>query len=156
MLHLGGPAMLFFYCVPQPHCVTRVQCGAGSFLNGHLLVPCPARAPQASARCHPLPRLWDDSMSILMHALCRLRHSCGRAKACHRGLPSLMPPFSLLSLCNGWTGAWRLAWLLPGCSSKRKTQRACADLQAKDKGKEEESSCQALESSSSQDCVHRA
>lgn len=20
MLHLGGPAVLFFYCVPQPHC----------------------------------------------------------------------------------------------------------------------------------------
>lgn len=30
--------------------------------------PLPARAPQTSAACHLLPKLWDDSISILMHA----------------------------------------------------------------------------------------
>lgn len=30
--------------------------------------PLPARAPQTSTACHLLPKLWDDSISILMHA----------------------------------------------------------------------------------------
>lgn len=69
MLHLGGPAALFLLRALATLCCVRVRRGAGSLLNGCLLVPCPARAPQDSARHQPLPRLWDESMSILMHAL---------------------------------------------------------------------------------------
>jgi len=53
MLHLGGPAVLFLFHAQAVLCCGRVQCGAGSLLNGCLLVPCPARAPWASAGCHP-------------------------------------------------------------------------------------------------------
>lgn len=111
-LHLGMACSAVFVCCG------RVQHRTGSLLTGHLMVSCLARAPWGSAGCHPLLRVGHGSVSILVSTI----HS--HVSACKGQGMSSWPcqPHATtfrLSLCDGQAGAWRLAWLLHRCSSKR-------------------------------------
>lgn len=152
MLCLGIPAVLFLLPALALQCFSRVQWDRQPPQQAPPN-PLPARAPQTSTACHPIARLWDDSITILMHT-CSQSHS---SEGPRHVILAFSDSFCLFFLFA--TDGWECGGLLGCCLGPH----LGAHLQARDKDKEEEKSCPALlRPLSSQEqqfsglCLHRA